>query len=156
MTISGQCFGVSAQRSLFTDATEAASCESDAPRKRLRLAGRKDRAGGPNLPPKIHGWLIRTTRIHAHLTYIVRSFAQARGRLAGDSVEARASRHDRTLLHDCWTYGVTELELLRAELHAEMEPGPVGYRPGSPEKVAELEQRAERLQNLFTDADARL
>lgn len=148
---------MNSQRSLFTtDAQEVPSCQSDAPRKRARLAARKDRAGGPSLPPKIHRWLIRTTRVHAHLTYIVRSFAQARARMAGDSVEARASRHDRTLLHDCWTYSVNELELLRAELNAEMEPGPVGYRPGSPEKVAELEQRAERLQNLFTDADARL
>lgn len=147
---------MSAQRPLFTTDAQEVPCPSDAPRKRTRLAGRKDRGGGPNLPPKIHGWLIRTTRVHAHLTYIVRSFAQARTREAGDGVEARASRHDRTLLHDCWTYGINELELLRSELHADMEPQPVGHRPGSPEKVAELEQRAERLQNLFADADARI
>jgi len=124
--------------------------------RRTRLAGRKDRGdSGPDLPPKIHNWLIRTTRIHAHLTYIVRSFARPAADTPGDTVEARAERRDRTLLDDCWSFAMNELAQLQAELAADMEPDePTTHRPGTPGKIETLAERAARLQSLFHDRDA--
>jgi hypothetical protein len=123
--------------------------------RRTRLAPRKDRGHGRVLPPKIHSWLIRTTRVHAHLCYIVRSFATSADD-GGDSVEARAARCDRTLLWDCWTHGINELEQLRSEVSAEMESPPTESRPGTAEKVAVLERRASVQGWLFVTGDAKL
>lgn len=124
--------------------------------RRTRLAPRKSRANARRPPPKIHAWLIRTTRVHAHLCYIVRAFGQGHTTDVGETVEARASRFDRTLLYDCWTHSINELEQLRQELGVEMEPVATSHPPGTPEKVNELERRAARLQNLFRDGDAPL
>jgi hypothetical protein len=125
--------------------------------RRTRLAGRKDRGGGPDLPAKVHDWLIRTTRVHAHLCYVVRCFAKPAGNEPGDTVEARAARRDRTLLHDCWAYAMGELASLQDELEAEMEPAEaVKHRPGSPEKIATMAERAARLESIFAPGDADL
>ena len=107
------------------------------------------------MPPKIHSWLIRTTRVHAHLCYIVRVFGQPQANSKGDTIEARAARRDKTLLLDCWTYAQSELDQLRQEVSAEMEPPATKTAPGSAERIVELARRAERGQNLFTDGDAR-
>lgn len=124
--------------------------------RRTRLAPKKGRANARRPPPKIHAWLIRTTRVHAHLCYIVRAFGQGHTTDVGETVEARAARYDRTLLYDCWTHSINELEQLRHELNAEMEPFATAHPPGTTGKVDELERRATRLQNLFRDGDAPL
>lgn len=105
------------------------------------------------LPPKIHGWLIRTTRIHAHLCYIVRAFGSPASTAPGDTVEARAARRDKTLLLDCWTHGIAELDQLRTELLADMEPTATTHAPGSAAKIAELQRRVAANASLFADGD---
>lgn len=146
------------QPSLFSTPppAEAAPCPpaNSERNRRTRLAPRKGRSG-PRLPPKIHSWLIRTTRVHAHLCYLVRVFAQPAANNVGETIEARAARRDRTLLYDCWTHAANELEQLRTEVAAEMEPPATKTRPGSAERVEELRRRAERLQDLFADGDER-
>lgn len=124
--------------------------------RRTRFAGRKQR-GGPTLPPKMHSWLIRTTRVHAALCYCARAFAKPPADTPGDTVEARAARRDRTLLFDFWAAAVAELTELQNELAADMEPvTSVPHRPGSPEKIETLAARAARLESLFRDDDAPL
>ena len=130
--------------------------ESAPGNRRTRLAPKKTRAGARRLPPRIHSWLIRTTRVHASLCYLVRCFGREHHTDEGDTVEARAARNDRTLLYDFWTQNIVELEQLRTELSAEMEPHATAHPPGTPGKVDELERRAARLQNLFRDGDAPL
>lgn len=130
--------------------------ESVRENRRTRLAPKKGRANARRLPPRIHSWLIRTTRVHASLCYLVRCFGQTHHTDVGDTVEARAARNDRTLLYDFWTHNINELEQLRQELDAEMQPFATAHAPGSPGKVDELERRAARLQNLFRDGDAPL
>lgn len=133
---------------------EAILPEKTAGNRRTRLAGRKGRSG-PDLPPKMHDWLIRTTRIHANLCYYVRCFGRPAADEPGDTVEARAARRDRTLLYDCWAFAIGELMQLQAELSAEMEPAEVTrHRPGSPGKVEIMAERAARLESIFTDGDA--
>lgn len=126
--------------------------------RRTRLARRKTAGGGqagPDLPPKVHLWLIRTTRVHAHLCYIVRCFGRPAADEPGDTVEARASRRDRTLLFDCWAHAIGELSQLQAELSAEMEPAEAtDHLPGSPEKMEVLAARLARRESLFSDRDA--
>lgn len=124
--------------------------------RRSRFSKKKQR-GGPTLPPKMHSWLIRTTRIHAALCYCARVFAKPPADTPGDTVEARAARRDRTLLYDFWAHAINELTELQNELAADMEPtASVPHRPGSPEKVEALAARAACLQSLFRDDDARL
>ena len=103
--------------------------------RRTRLAGRKDRGGPrPNLPPKLHNWLIRTTQVHAHLCYCVRAFGRPPADTPGDTVEARAERRDRTLLYDFWSHAIRELTQLQNELAADMEPqAATSHTPGTAE-----------------------
>ncbi len=124
--------------------------------RRTRLAPRKGKGVEP-LPPKIHSWLIRTTRIHAHLCYVVRCFGRPQADTRGDTVEARAERRDRTLLYDCWAHAIGELWQLQAELSEEMEPGEsTEHAPGSPQKLEILAARASRLESLFAEHDAQI
>lgn len=126
--------------------------------RRTRLSKRK-RPGKtqPELTPRLHNWLIRTTRIHAHLCYYVRCFGRPAKDTPGDTVEARAERRDRTLLYDCWAFAIGELLQLQAELSEEMEPeDATRHSPGSQEKVEVMRGRAERLESIFTEGDARL
>lgn len=125
--------------------------------RRTRLSNKK-RPGEvrPELSPRLHDWLIRTTRIHAHLCYYVRCFGRPEGDTPGDTVEARAERRDRTLLYDCWAHAIGELLQLQAELSEEMKPGDATkHPPGSPGKVSIMRERADRLESIFADADAR-
>lgn len=103
----------------------------------------------------MHAWLIRTTRVHAHLCYIVRAFGQGNDAAKGDSVEARAGRYDPSLLYDCWTHSINELEQLRNELSAEMEPQATPHAPGTPGKIADLRRRAAACMSLFGAGDAK-
>ena len=124
--------------------------------RRTRLAPRKHRGHGRVLPPKIHSWLIRTTRVHAYLCHVVRCFSRAESDSPGDTVEARAERRDRTLLYDCWTHGINELEQLRREVSAEMESPPTESLPGTQDKISVLERRASAQGWLFVPGDAKL
>lgn len=108
----------------------------------------------------VRNWLIRMTRVHAHLCYTVRLFAQpeiAGGQsLEGEAYSARAAREDRTLIHDACVYGMDELGTILAEVQAAMDlTSPTTAQPGSPDKIAEMCRRIQSGQSPFNERDAR-
>lgn len=138
--------------------------------KRRRACAKNQKRGGEKnrrtrlsreLSTTVRDWLIRTTRVHAHLCYMVRLFGRpetAGGQsLDGEAYAARAARGDRTLLYDAFTFSIDELTTLRNEVAKEMDAAePTAARPGTPEKVAALSLRVDRGQSLFIEKDAPL
>lgn len=123
------------------------------PSRRTRVAADVD--------PKIRGWLHRCARSHAHLTTIVRMFgdpSRAGGQsLQGETYAARAARGDRTLLFDCCTFVMDEMDELRGEILAEMDSArPTAALPGTKAKVDEMERRANDGYSLFIGGDAQI
>jgi hypothetical protein len=151
-----------AQRPLFADATpppsraapsHAKAKKNSEPNRRTRL-----RSG---LPKPVHNWLIRISRVHAHLCYTVRLFARpetAGGQsLEGETYAARAARGDRTLIHDSCLLGRDELDAIVAEVQAVMDAAPpTESLPGTSSKVDEMERRAARGESIFVDKDAKI
>lgn len=145
------------QRTFFgQDTPKAAPCPSAKPKK--VPAGKSPIRR--SVPTKVRDWLIRMTRVHAHLTYTVRLFAApetAGGQsLEGETYSARAARGDQTLIHDACMLGRDELDGIVAEVQAAMDAAPMTTAlPGTRAKVLEMEARAMRGQSIFIDADAR-
>ena len=121
------------------------------PSRRTRLAAEVD--------PQLRGWLQRCARCHAHITTIVRLFGNP-GRAGGQSLHgetyaARAARGDRTLLFDCCSFVVDEMDELRREILAEMDAAPPTHHPpGTRGKVDEMERRSNAGYSLFIRGDA--
>ena len=120
------------------------------PGRRTRISAEVD--------PQLKAWLHKTVYVHAHLLTIVRLYGspdRAGGRsLAGETYQARASRGDKTLLHDCLTVAIEALTAIREDVGAAIESvDPTEAQPGTPEKVAEMVRRAERGESLFVDGD---
>jgi hypothetical protein len=118
---------------------------------------KKDR--GEDLPAEMKDWIIRTTRIHAHLCYLVRLFknpSMAGGQsLEGETFAARAARGDRTLLYDALGLARDEIDAMREEIQKKMDSAPgTRHPPGSAGKVAEMFARAEAGFSIFIDDDA--
>ena len=110
-----------------------------------------------NLEPKIRGWLIRATRLHAHLCSVVRVYARP-GRVSrtGDSYASRAARGDQTLLFDCMRLVADEGHAIADEILAEMDAAkPTAALPGTKDKVEEMRRRALRGESLFSPRDKR-
>lgn len=112
-----------------------------------------------DLDPKIRDWLVRLTRAHAHLCYMVRLFGNpsiAGGQsLLGDTFAERAAAGDRTLLYDACSYVMDEIGGIRHEIDVAMDAAPPTHHlPGTAEKVAVMFQRAERGEALFIEGDA--
>jgi hypothetical protein len=114
-----------------------------------------------DLPAELKEWLVRTTRVHAHLCAIVRLYgapSKAGGQSnEGEAYAARAARGDRTLLYDCLTVSRDELDEIREAIQKVMDAAPsTACPPGSPEKVAEMSARVDRGESLFIETDARI
>lgn len=112
----------------------------------------------PSVDSQLRGWLHRTVYVHAHLLTIVRLYGRperAGGQsLLGETYQARASRGDKTLLHDCLTVAIDSLSAIREEVDAAIaNVAPTDAQPGSAEKLAEMVRRAERGESLFVDGD---
>ena len=112
------------------------------------------------IPPQIAAWLTRCTRIQAHMAYIVRLFKQpdiAGGQsLEGETYSERAARFDQTLIHDAFALVRDEATVGVEQIQASMDSAPPTVaRPGSREKVAEMEKRAIRGVSIFIDGDAK-
>ncbi len=145
------------QRTFFGQETpRAAPCPNAKPRK--LPAGKQPIRR--SVPANVRNWLIRITRVHAHLTYTVRLFAApetAGGQsLEGETYSARAARGDQTLIHDACMLGRDELDGIVAEVQAAMDAAPrTTALPGTKAKVLEMEARARRGQSIFVDQDAK-
>lgn len=110
--------------------------------------------------PQFADWLVRVTRAHAHLRWVILLFRNpgtAGGQsLEGETFSARARRWDRTLVYDACGVAMDELESVRAEVFAVMEScRPTKHLPGTTDKVDAMERRAKSGYSLFIDADAK-
>lgn len=122
-----------------------------------KAQGKKARAG--ELPAELKDWITRTTRIYAHLCYLVRLFrnpSMAGGQsLEGETFAARAASGDRTLLYDALGLARDEIDTMREEIQKKMDSAPgTRHPPGSTGKVAEMFARAEAGFSIFIDDDA--
>jgi hypothetical protein len=152
-----------AQRPLFADAkiTPPRAAPSHAKKPAKSSEGNRRTRLPSGLPTHVHGWLIRMTRVHAHICYTVRLFARpetAGGQsLEGETYSARAARGDRTLIHDACLLGRDELDAIVGEVQAAMDAAkPTVALPGTRAKVDEMERRAARGESIFIDADAKI
>lgn len=142
---------------------------ADSPKKAVPCPGPKPRKSSePNrktrleksVSPTLRSWLIRTTRVHAHLCAIVRLYGRP-DRAGGQSNEgeayaARAARGDPTLLEDAYSLSIDELIDLREEVRRVIyNAAPTPSLPGSREKVEEMARRARLGKSLFVDKDAK-
>jgi hypothetical protein len=118
--------------------------------KRVRIRSRTS--------PRLRDWLVRTSRVHAHLCTVVRLYANpysAGGHsLAGDNYAERAASGDRTILHDALAQCRDELDVLLGEVQSVMDGAPpTDAEPGSQDKVNVMELRASRGESIFIDGD---
>jgi len=94
------------------------------------------------------------------MAYIVRLFKApeiAGGQsLEGETYSERAARFDQTLIHDAFALVRDEATVGVEQIQASMDSAPPTVaRPGSREKVSQMEKRAFRGQSLFVDGDAK-
>ena len=131
------------------------------------MAGRQTRAAEPSrgnrrtrfarkVPDRLRDWLIRTTRIHAHLCAVVRLYARpGDADPEGDTYASRAARCDQTLLFDALRTASDESTIIADEIFACMAPTGTVALPGTADKVAIMRQRALRGESLFSERDRR-
>ena len=75
----------------------------------------------------------------------------------GTEYVARAERYDETLLYDACTYAIDELTAIRLDVTARLDAiQPTAARPGSPQKLAILQDRVTRGKAAFHDEDRKL
>lgn len=122
------------------------------PNRRTRIAAEVD--------GELRGWLQRAARAHSHIATIVRLFgtpSKAGGQsLLGEGYAARVARGDRTVLFDCVTYCIDELNGIRDEIEHRMDATPpTHHEPGTPEKVEVMARRLHAGDSLFVEGDAK-
>lgn len=112
-----------------------------------------------DLDPKLRKWLTRVQRVQAHLRSTLLIYS-ARRNVGGDSLignhayNQRAASYDRTILHDALLLARDEYDELIREVQTVMDsPKPTKAVPGTPEKVAVMEQRARGGFSIFIEAD---
>jgi hypothetical protein len=113
------------------------------------------------LDPKLRKWLTRAQRALAHLRSTILIYSDRRN-VGGDSLigntayRERAAAADRTLLYDALTVALEVFSEVREEIQVVMDSvPPTDAQPGSPDKVAVMEQRARAGYSIFVDNDAR-
>lgn len=116
------------------------------PARRTRLATCLDK--------QTTSWLRRVIRVHARLCEIVSRFGQKPLRRC-DELAQRIEQGDRTLLHDCVSVAIAELQLVLSEIEASMRHAPpTDALPGSAAKIEVLRQRFADSQELWVDGDS--
>lgn len=113
-----------------------------------------------DLDPKLRQWLTRVQRSIAHLRSTLLIYSERRD-VGGDSLigndhyKQRAATADRTILYDAITVAMDELTDVREQVQVVMDSTPpTQATPGSPEKVAAMERRAQAGFSIFVDGDA--
>lgn len=114
-----------------------------------------------DLDPKLRRWLTRVQRVQAHLRSTLLIYSTQRN-VGGDSLignddyARRAASADRTILYDALTLAIDEFGEVREQVQAVMDSTPATHAiPGSPQKVAVMEARAQAGFSIFVDGDAR-
>lgn len=116
----------------------------------------------PNdLDPQLRRWLTRVQRAVAHLRSTLLIYSDKRN-VGGDSLignnayRDRAASADRTILYDALTVALDEFAEVRELVQTVMDSTPpTSAPPGSREKVATMERRAQAGFSIFVDGDAR-
>jgi len=115
------------------------------PARRTRLSNSLDK--------KTLGWLRRVIRVHARLCEIVSRFGQKPLKRC-DEMGQRIAQGDRTLLHDCVSVAIYELQSVLDAIEASMRGAPAtDALPGSAAKIEVLRQRFAGSQFLWVDGD---
>jgi hypothetical protein len=92
-------------------------------------------------------------RVHARLCEIVSRFGQKPLKRC-DEMAQRIEQGDRTLLHDCVSVAIYELQSVLDAIEASMRGAPAtDALPGSAAKIEVLRQRFEGSQFLWVDGD---
>lgn len=112
-----------------------------------------------DLCPKIRKWLTRVQRVQAHMRAQLLIYSTGRDvggcSMGNDNYKRRAAIADRTILHDALALAIDELVAVFGEVQGEMDSAtPTSARPGTPEKVAEMERRAQAGYSIFIESDA--
>ena len=88
------------------------------------------------------------------MCHVVRAFGKPQGNRT-DSFSQRAKAGDKTLLHDCVSRCIRDLEKIVDELEKEIEPTPTECLPGTDEKIEVLRKRFSKGQKIFSENDYR-
>ncbi len=113
-----------------------------------------------DLDPKLRKWLTRVMRVHAHLRTTLAIYTTSIDvggcSMGNDHYKRRVARQDRTILHDALTLAMDEYGDVLNQLRMMMDSAtPTKAMPGTPEKVAVMEQRASAGFSIFNDGDAK-
>jgi len=136
-------------RGVEREGTEAANVHEGnnlfVPPRRTRLSNSLDK--------QTSGWLRRVIRVHARLCEIVSRFGQKPLKRC-DELALRIEQGDRTLLHDCVSVAIHELQSVLDAIEASMRLAPpTDAMPGSAAKIEVLRQRFADSQELFVNGD---
>ena len=137
-----------------------AATRRDAPVIPGNAEGRRTRLSAA-IPAQVAGWLRRVVHVHAQLCHTVGLYGDSRraggSGLEGDCYAARAQAGDSSILDDTLSRAIEELTAIRDEVWQHMEEvPPSSCRPGTAEKIAELQRRCGEGKSLHHPADVRI
>jgi hypothetical protein len=115
------------------------------PARRTRIASSVDR--------RTAQWLRKIVRVHAHLCQIVVRFGQKQPKRK-DELARRLENGDRTLLLDCVSFAIRDLQAICDSIDKSMNKAqPTEAEPGSAEKIEVLRRRFAASKSLWIDGD---
>jgi len=129
-----------------TDASNATDGNHlQVPARRTRIASSVDRSTAQ--------WLRKIARVHAHLCQIVVRFGQKQPKRK-DELARRLQDGDRTLLLDCVSFAIRDLQDICDSIDKSMNKAkPTEANPGSAEKIEVLRRRFAASKSLWIDGD---
>jgi hypothetical protein len=116
--------------------------------------GAPGRLSNPN-SKHVRKHLRKISRCYAYMCHVVRAFGKPTGTRT-DSFSLRAKAGDKTLLHDCVSRCIRDLEIIAEALDAEIEPDPTEFMPGTEKKIEVLRERFNNGQKIFSEQDVSL
>ena len=115
------------------------------PARRTRIASSVDR--------RTAQWLRKIARVHAHLCQIVARFGQKQPKRT-DELARRLQDGDRTLLLDCVSFAIRDLQTVCDAIEKVMNNStPTEAAPGSAEKIEVLRRRFAASKSLWINGD---
>lgn len=142
-TVSRNSSDLVRQRTAATNATDGNRLQ--VPARRTRIASSVDRTTAQ--------WLREIVRVHAHLCQIVARFGQKQPRRK-DELARRLEDGDRTLLLDCVSFAIRDLQDICDSIDKSMNKAkPTEANPGSAEKIEVLRRRFAASKSLWIDGD---
>lgn len=106
--------------------------------------------------PKLRRLATRAARLQAHIRTTLMLYARPMADTQSATYQARAARHDRTILFDAMCMVADESVAIRDELLEIMDSAPpTTALPGTKAKVDTMERRAHEGYSIFIEADAK-